>query len=225
MNYFSLFSAEHLINIGVFLAITICLLVISQFISKKFFTIGLSFIVIILKVTELVVRHGLYKEDLFSLLPIHLCNISLILAIICFLFPKKGIFEILYYWSPGAVAAILFPDVRHVFPNFVEISFFATHFFIIFTVLYDLIFLKFKPTFKGFLASFVWVNILSLVVYKINQILGTNYMYLNYKPAFNSPLDMFGPWPHYIIIVEIIYILLGIFLYLPFKKREFKYYS
>ncbi len=74
-----------------------------------------------------------------------------------------------------------------------------------------------------FLGSFVCINIFAGIVFKINEILGTNYMYINYKPAFSSPLDFFGPWPHYIIIVEIIYVVFGIICWLPFKKKHYKY--
>lgn len=223
MNYFDIFSTEHLLYIGIFTLLIGVLLVGSQCVSRKFFVVSLSFSVIILKIAETVIRHGVYKEGFLDLLPIHLCNLTLVLCLITFNSPSNQIFQLIYFWSPGALAAILFPEIRYSFPNFVEISFFAIHFFILFVIVYQMIFLRFRPTFRGFFNSFIFVNIFAAAVYKINDILGTNYMYINYKPNFSSPLDLFGPWPHYIIIVEIIYIVLGIILYLPFKKRNYKY--
>lgn len=223
MNYFSLFSTEHILTIGAFLVFTFVLLVLSRLVSKRTFTVGLAFSVVALKIAETVVRHGLYNEDVLDLLPIHLCNLTLVLCLISLFNPSKSLFQLIYYWSPGALAAILFPEIRYTFPNFIEISFFAIHFFIIFVILYQIIFFKFRPTLKGLFNSFIFVNIFAAIVYKINICLGTNYMYINYKPAFSSPLDLFGPWPHYIIIVEIIYLVIGILLYLPFKKRHYKY--
>ncbi len=223
MNHFGLFSTEHLLSIGGYSLLVVILLFVSQFFSKKNFAWVISCAVTVIKIVELVIRHGVYGETFLELIPIHLCNVTLILVIIGMIFPSKSLFQIIFYWSLGAVAAILFPDSRVAFPNFVGISFFLTHFYIIFVVLYQLIFLGYRPTLKGLAGSFVCINIFAGIVFKINQILGTNYMYINYKPAFQSPLDLFGPWPHYIIIVEIIYIVLGIICYLPFKKRHFKY--
>ncbi|WP_300359645.1 TIGR02206 family membrane protein [Fusobacterium sp.] len=223
MSYFGLFSTEHFLSIGGYILFYLFILFISQFFSKKGFAVVISCAVLIMKIAELVIRNGVYGESIQQLIPIHLCNITLMLCIITMIFPSKSLFQIIYYWSIGAVAAILFPDGRVAFPNFVGISFFATHFFILFTVVYQMISLGYRPTFKGFIGSFVCINIFAGIVYKINEILGTNYMYINYKPTFSSPLDFFGPWPHYIIIVEIIYIVLGLLLYFPFKKRHFKY--
>lgn len=223
MNHFGLFSTEHILSIGGYILLYLFILFISQFFSKKSFTVVVSCSILIMKIAELVIRNGVYGETIQQLIPIHLCNITLLLCIITMMFPSKSIFQIIYYWSIGAIAAILFPDSRVAFPNFVGISFFVTHFFILFTVVYQMVSLGYRPTFKGFLGSFVAINIFAGIVFKINEILGTNYMYINYKPAFQSPLDFFGPWPHYIIIVEIIYIVLGLLCYLPFKKRHFKY--
>lgn len=223
MGHFELFSTEHILSIGGYILFYMVLLFVSQFFSKKNFAMAISCSVVIIKVAELVIRHGVYGETLNDLIPIHLCNVTLILAVITMMFPSKYLFQIIYFWSLGAAAAILFPDSRVSFPNFVGISFFITHFFILFTVVYQMISLKYRPTFKGFLGSFVCINIFAGIVFKINEILGTNYMYINYKPAFSSPLDFFGPWPHYIIIVEIIYVVLGIICWLPFKKKHYKY--
>lgn len=223
MGHFGLFSTEHILSIGGYLLFYLIILFVSQFFSKKSFATVISCFIVIMKTAELVIRNGVYGETIQQLIPIHLCNVTLILAVITMIFPSKNVFQIIYYWSIGAVAAILFPDSRVGFPNFVGISFFVTHFFILFTVVYQMVYSGYRPTLKGFFASFVWINIFAGVVFKINEILGTNYMYINYKPAFQSPLDYFGPWPHYIIIVEIIYVVLGLLCYLPFRKRHFKY--
>lgn len=225
MTYFNIFSTEHILLMGIFTLVMIGLLFILQFLSRKNFLLIFSFFIVILKIVELIVRNIIYNQEILDLLPIHLCNLTLILCAINFYFKSNLVSQLIYYWFPGALIAILFPELRYSFPNFVQLSFFATHFFIIFTVLYQLIFLKFKPTLKGFLISFIYLNIFAGIVYKINLYLGTNYMYINYKPTFSSPLDFFGPWPNYIFIVELIYIVLGIISYLPFKKRNFKYYS
>lgn len=223
MNHFGLFSTEHLLSIGGYTLFYGVLLFISQFFSKKSFRLAASSIIIIVKAAELIIRHGVYGETVLELIPIHLCNVTLILAVISMVFPSKRMFQVIYYWGFGAVAAILFPDSRVAFPNFVGISFFVTHFFILFTVWYQLIYFKFRPSLQGLFQSFIWINIFAGIVFKINQMLGTNYMYINYKPAFQSPLDFFGPWPNYIVVVEIIYIVLGIIGYLPFRKKGFKY--
>lgn len=223
MSHFELFSTEHILSIGGYLFFYLFLLFVSQFFSKKNFAIVISCSVVIIKIVELIIRHGLYGETIKNLIPIHLCNVTLILAVISMIFPSKYLFQVVYFWSLGAISAILFPDSRLAFPNFVGISFFITHFFIIFAVIYQMIFLKCRPTFKGLLGSFVCINIFAGIVFKVNEILGTNYMYINYKPAFESPLDFFGPWPHYILIVEIIYIVLGILCWLPFKKKHYRY--
>lgn len=223
MNHFDFFSLEHLLSIGGYGLFVIVMLFISQFFSKKSFAMVTSGAIIVIKAVELIIRHGVYGETVLELLPIHLCNITLILAVIEMIFPSKELFQVIFYWSFGALAAILFPDARVSFPNFVGISFFITHFFIIFVVLYQLIFLGYRPSLKGLVGSFVCINIFAGAVFKINEILGTNYMYINYKPAFQSPLDYFGPWPHYIIIVEIIYLVLGFISYLPFRKKHYKY--
>lgn len=223
MEHFGLFSTEHLLSIGGYGFLVIILLLASQIFSRKYFAWIITGAVFIIKIVELILRHGVYGETVLQLIPIHLCNVTLILAMIGMIFPNKNMFQIIFYWCLGAVAAILFPDSRVAFPNFVGISFFLTHFFIIFVVLYQLIFMGYRPTFKGLLGSFVCINIFAGIVFKINQILGTNYMYINYKPAFESPLDFFGPWPHYILIVEIIYLVLGIICWLPFKKKHYKY--
>lgn len=223
MKTFSLFGTEHLYTLLGYFIFMIIILFLSSFAdSKKRLARNISILIAVLKIAELSYRHYIHGEQMSSLLPLHLCNLALLVAIISMIFQKKFLFQFVYFWSAGAIFALLTPEVRYSFPNFLNISFFITHFYLIFSVLYELIYFKFKPTKTGFINSFILINIIALFVYFINSRLGTNYLYINYKPNFNSPLDYFGDWPYYIFIIEAIYLFISLLLYLPFRQRSYK---
>ncbi|MGL5970743.1 MAG: TIGR02206 family membrane protein, partial [Cetobacterium sp.] len=66
------------------------------------------------------------------------------------------------------------------------------------------------------------INLIMSGVFFINKVLGTNYLYVNRKPSFNSPLNYFGEWPYYIIVVEIVYVILTLIILFLFKKPSKK---
>ena len=123
----------------------------------------------------------------------------------------------------GAIFAILTPDVKYSFPHPLTLSFYITHFYLIFAAIYGVIFFEFKPTFRGWVDSFVFLNVLAVIIFFINSNLGTNYLYVNRIPDFTSPLDHFGKWPYYIAVVEGIYLILTYAIYFPFRRKTFRY--
>jgi len=58
-----------------------------------------------------------------------------------------------------------------------------------------------------------------LVVFGLNMLLGSNYMYLAHKPATASAIDFLGPWPLYLLWLELIALALFLLMALPFVKR------
>ena len=118
--------------------------------------------------------------------------------------------------------ALPISEVRETFPHFFNISFFSTHFYIIFVAIVEYKVFKLRPSLESWTGSFLGLNIIAAGIYFINTVLGTNYLYINRKPTFSSPLNYFGEWPYYIIVVEFAYIILTLLLLFLFKKKDYK---
>lgn len=182
----------------------------------------ISFVILLIKCGELFIKYKLIGEAWYQILPLHLCNITLIFAVFGSIFRFTPFLYATFFWSIGAIFALLTPEVRETFPHFFNISFFSTHFYIIFVAITEYKIFNLRPSWESWTGSFLGINIIAVGVYFINTVLGTNYLYINRKPSFSSPLDYFGDWPYYIIVVELTYIILTLLLLFLFKKKDYK---
>ncbi|MGL5918496.1 MAG: TIGR02206 family membrane protein, partial [Cetobacterium sp.] len=91
-----------------------------------------SLIILLIKCGELFIRYKLIGEAWYQILPLHLCNITLIFAVFGTIFRFMPFLYATFFWSIGALFAVLTPEVRETFPSFFNISFFLTHFYILF---------------------------------------------------------------------------------------------
>lgn len=224
MNELIIFSTEHLLSILIYSLFFILLIFIGNLFSKRFYPTFLGLIILIIKCIELFIRHAIYSESIYNLLPLQLCNIALIFAILSIIFKYNFLFQLVFYFSIGAFFAIIFPEDIPQFYDFRNISFFLTHFFIIFAAWYEIIHFHFKPNLKGLFLSFLVLNIFLVISLKVNNMLGTNFMFTSTKPNVTSFLKYFGPWPYYIVVTEFIFIFLGYLYALPFRIKKLKYY-
>ena len=153
-------------------------------------------------------------ESLFSL---HLCSIAIFLCIIILVKYNQFMFEILFFWGlGGATQALLTPDISiYGFPHFRFFQVFLSHGLIIATIIYFLL-VEDKRVRKGSLKRvLINTNIYALFVFFINSIFKTNYLFINHKPYTPSLIDLLGPWPFYIIWLELIMIVVFTLLYMP----------
>lgn len=222
MEYISIFSKNHIFYILFFTLFYSGLIYSRKFFPQRKFEITVAVALSFVKIITYMGRYFINHEPLYALCPIHICNVSFILAVIFLIKPSLKGFQLVFYMSLGALAAILFPEAVKVFPDPFGIAFFMEHFFIIFMIFYQMIYLKFKPNLKGLFNTFIALNILAVVAYIFNNHFGTNYMFVNHKPVSASPIDYFGPWPFYILVVEFIFIGLGFICYLIFREKKQK---
>jgi hypothetical integral membrane protein (TIGR02206 family) len=151
-------------------------------------------------------------------LPLHLCDLMEILAMLCLVCPRQGLFEIVYYLGlAGSTQALLTPELLEGFPSWPFLEFFWGH-GTLFAALAVLIWgegLRPRPgsLWRAMLALNLWAAGVGL----LNALFGWNYGYLSGKPQTPSLLDSMGPWPWYLLTGE--GVALGMFwlLYLPWQ--------
>ncbi|WP_142301757.1 TIGR02206 family membrane protein [Bacillus sp. 7894-2] len=217
---FLVFSASHIAMIVLFAAAAALLFIF----RKGLFRLDQKFrlyLFMLLFTLELLYHLWLYLGGYWEIsftLPLQLCSISLVLCLILLATKSSAVFQLVYYLGvTGALMAILTPELFLGFPHFRYFQFFITHNLIIWTSLYFVFVHQYRPTGKGMLHSFIFLNICAGAAFFANKLTGGNYMFLSHKPENASLLDYFGPYPYYILTLEIAAVFLFLLLLLPFK--------
>jgi len=123
----------------------------------------------------------------------------------------------------GAIQALATPGLGNFnFPHFMYFQYFISHGLIITSAIYMTVVEGFRPTWKSMIRVAVWMNVYVVIVYFINNYIGSNYLFLNYKPSTPSLLDLLPPWPIYIAYMELIGVISMLLLYLPFVIKDWR---
>ncbi len=166
----------------------------------------------------------LVKVDRWNLsnsLPLELCSLSLLLTIVLLWTGNRKIYPFVFYAGiGGALQAVATPVLDMGYPHFRFFHFFYTHFGIILTALYFTWIKGYRPTFKGILYTMMTLNILLPLIVIVNMAVDGNYMFLQRKPSTGSILDFLGPYPWYLLSLEIIAFLIFIVLWLLFRSYK-----
>ena len=169
---------------------------------------------------ELVRHYHLVDLGLWSVsasLPIHLCGISRILAGIMLIKPNKMGFQFLaLIGSPGALHALLTPQLNHGRTDFMIFEYYASHTGIILTPIFFAVVLGYRIQDKSWVDAFITLQFLLVFVGLANYILDANYMYLAARPLANNPMIV-GDWPWYILGFEFLGFM-HIYIFFKFYK-------
>ncbi len=151
-------------------------------------------------------------------LPLELCNLVLIACIVSLFRPIRVAIEIAYFWGLGGVLqATVTPDLAQGFPSWDFMLFFWGHGATLLAIIFLISEREFRPR-KGSVARMMLaLNIYGLVVGVLDALMGWNYGYLCRKPSEPSLLDFLGPWPWYLLSIEVIAFLTFLLLDLPWR--------
>lgn len=220
---FRLFGADHLIALGVTAVVAAGLCAVARRDPRgavaRATARGLASLlaagVVAFVVLEL--RRGSLTP--LQLLPLHLCDLLIPVAIVALLSRRPLPFELLYYWGgAGALTATLTPMVAYGYPHAGFLVFFGFHGAVVAAAALLAFGLGMRP--RAGAALRVWVLTLgyAALVAAVNALLGTNYLFLRRKPPSPTLLDWFGPWPVYVGVAALVALLLFGLLTLPFRR-------
>ena len=172
---------------------------------------------------ELMQQFYLNHLGLWSLktsLPIHLCGISGILAGIMMFRSNHYGFEFLaLIGSPGALHALLTPQLNHGTIPFLIFKYYVSHAGIILVPLFLAIVLGYRIKRSSWYRVLLFCQVLLITIGLSNYFIGSNYMYLAEKPLVNNPMVV-GEWPWYILGFEILGLVHILIFYYGYRKMR-----
>ena len=159
-----------------------------------------------------------------TMLPLHLCSVLVWAGALGLVTRSYRIYEFLYFLGiGGALQALLTPDLgMYGFPHYRFWQTFISHGLIVTTAIYMTAVEGFRPTWKSLGRVFIWANLYMGIVFVINMVLGSNYLFIARKPDSASLLDILPPWPYYIAYIELIGLVTCLILYLPFAIKDWQ---
>ena len=154
-----------------------------------------------------------------TLLPLHLCDAAMVLALVTLVWPRRAAAELLYFWAgAGSALAMLTPELPWGFPRWEFVVFFGLHGLVLVAAVVLVFGLGLRPRRGAAWRAFVATLALAAVAGTVNVLLGMNFMFLRAKPLVATPLDWMGPWPVYIAVAAGVALVLYNLLALPFRR-------
>lgn len=163
-------------------------------------------------------------KDLNHILPLHLCDLTSLIAAAALVTRKPLLCEMTYYLGlGGTLQGLITPNLLNDFPHPTYFSFFQLHLFVVIAALFLPLGLGWRPRtplLKTTTRIFLIICAYLIVIYGVNSLLGTNYAFVMHKPENPSLYDHLGPYPWYLLsVLGLVIVMLGL-LSLPFSKTR-----
>lgn len=154
-----------------------------------------------------------------NILPLHLCDIAAMTAGFALITRRPLLCALTYFWGLAATfQALLTPAIHVGFPAWPFLTFFIQHFAIVAAALYLPVVEGWRPKsplWKSPLEVYGWSIAYLVFALSINRLLDTNFGFASHPPDNPSLIDHLGPWPWYLLWMQLIAIVLFLLLALP----------
>lgn len=216
---FASFSQTHIFTLLISLGLLIILIATGRELSReqnlligRYLSVFLSLTVILF----IVLHIHFERFDIAVDLPLSICNLFAFMAPLIFWNPNPKRMEVVYFAvMSGTFQAIITPDLYVGFPTYGFFKYWISHVGLVIIVIHYLLSFQLRPRAKGIFITFLWLNLYLMIIVPINLLLDANYFYLMKKPINPSILDLFGPWPTYLVVSEVLAMAFFAIAYLP----------
>ncbi len=202
---FELFTAEHLALIVGFLVVCVALAVLGRrhcgTPAELRFRRGFALLIPCFTVPMQLLQLLPGDFDLGTSLPLQLCDFAWIAAIVALWTRHWSATALVYFWGLTlTVQGIVTPSLGEQLPDPRYFMFWGMHFATVWAAVYLTFGLRVPVTWRSYRLAVGCTMVWLAVVMTFNAVTGTNYGYLNRKPSAGSLLDLFGPWPGYVVV-------------------------
>lgn len=142
------------------------------------------------------------ETDWLEILPIGLCAFTLYLGIAALFFKKFSLFEIGYFWTWGALASILFPDILYSFDRFRFYQFMIGHLFFFLMYMYMIFVYKWYPTWKSWRKSVITLVIIVIILAVISNLTNENLMFM--LESEGTPFSIFEGHGYFVYMLGVV---------------------
>ena len=133
-------------------------------------------------------------------LPLQLCDVATVATVVALWTRSRRAAAFTYYTGLSlTIQGVLTPSLAEQFPDPRFLGFWALHFGVVWAAVYLTWGLGLRPTWRLYWFTVAATAAWAASAYLFNVAAGTNYGYLNRKPASASVLDLLGPWPWYVL--------------------------
>lgn len=155
-------------------------------------------------------------------LPFYLCDVVSIFLAFALFTKNQRLAEIGYLWGlAGTLQGLIMPTLWFDHGEVEFYIFFLQHGGAPVAAVFLVWGLGIIPEKGAMKRAVIWSLGYIAVVMSINRIIGENYGFLNEKPAVGTFFDYMGPWPHYLITLQLIaYTLYFLLLKIAPKKKR-----
>jgi hypothetical integral membrane protein (TIGR02206 family) len=208
---FTAYSPSHLVVLAIFATGTVLLLTWGRRLrgSRWEEPVALVFAVANLVFGAASMLLGMVPFDIHSSLPLQICGFVWVIVAWALMSRRPTPTALAYYWGLTlTLQALLQPTLQQPFPEPRFFVFWLKHVVIVWGAVYLTLTLRRGPDWRGYRRTCVWTFVWLCGVLGLNAVLGSNYGYVNHKPASGTVLDALGPWPAY-LVAEVVIVLVG----------------
>lgn len=153
-----------------------------------------------------VLIYSLIPFAVYRSVPLNLTDLATVIAAYAWWSRRHWAFAVTYYWGLVLSAqALISPALQGPdFPHIQYLGFWSIHLLVPWAAIYLTWGRGLRPQWHSYRVALLVTAAWMAVTATFNAIAGTNYGFLNSKPATASLLDLMGPWPVYLVVAGVL---------------------
>jgi hypothetical integral membrane protein (TIGR02206 family) len=154
--------------------------------------------------------------------PLRLTDLVTVAAAFALWSQRHWAFVLTYYWGLVlSTQALLSPVLESPdFPHYEYLAFWAIHLLVVWAAIYLTWGRGMRPDWRSYRFVVVVTVVWAVVTFAFNSVAGTNFGFLNGKPATASLLDVLGPWPVYIFTAAGLILIVWALMTWPWERTR-----